>query len=125
MKFRCVAIDETEYFTLLKDVKVFGVYMFRVGAAEYCCTSRPHSWLMFVQNVFITEDLTEELIDLEYIGEDGYSDYIDVETYDKKYLSDEEHEVTFLGEDEEQEAYEWALEYFKGNSPYIKILEEN
>lgn len=81
-KFRAIRFNETHHWNLpavLAGCQVFGVYVFAVGEATYCCSLTPSSWVEFLWNeVVAPSDVSEEMqreiekLQFETGGEGGY-----------------------------------------------------
>lgn len=119
--FRLIAFDETTFWDGLPDecTQVFGVYLFKEGEATYCAAISPSSWCEFIENVFIGLDNDHDFVEADrFTGESGYRQFIDVDN-PKWRLST--HRIVVDDLDEDESAWNVALESAQSNPPYIPL----
>lgn len=131
LKFRCVEIDETHYWSFddkPADLKIYGVYMFLEGSATHLCSLTPSSWMEWIDHVAVTDDDEwRDMFSIEYGGsydDSFYGQFIDVETTKLKVslphvIEIEEKDSILHPHDDPdlEKAWEDAREYFQGNYP--------
>ena len=130
IKPRVVLIDETEYWDeeLVRQAgKIYGVFLFDVNKKVHCCEATPSRELeplevAILNNETCLEEVRDE-IEEQWTAHTDPVSYVHVSEVDKLPVFALKTERCKVGDYDE--TWEELVDYFRANSPYYKLPDED